>query len=991
MRFLSVLVWALLLMCSWSHASAWTYKDCPDAWQGKTYKKGDSVSVGSGVYVCQVDITWSSGQAVNDAYFWKFVGNRECGLTYTRPDSIVVSSSSQVSSSSSQNRERINGEPSSWTAEGKRTHICDISMKPQESNCIFPEQLSGSTFRVPKNVTRFGKSALRLCSVNEGAKPTAIVYALDRSGSMVSNDPNSIADDAFRKAAEIQYSIDSSSLAAYIPFSGEAHMNLSIGLDTLKGSHLAKFKGQQYINDNTALNPGGTNYLSAITEAARVLADPKLANHQKMIFFLTDGEPTVPTTPTREMLIKRMVQGIWRDGKMQGYAWVEGTDTLDIPTIHTLFLSDTTQADSLKVKSNRRLVDFMAYRSGELNGTYGAFHHIQKAEDIDPILRKLINTYVKSSIPTGLELKHLGTNEVIRVSQQDLTPDAQGNYQVTMNDNLNLKPGRNQLSLRATYTDIADTNTRYDFEVLTTDSIMNNNTQLSPSPFWTQCYLSTGIFAFNHKKQSVEFFQPADSNATLQFVQDVQTDGNPETLDLEVRSLKTQDFLRVQVKKTSQTPIDGQFIYEGPLRIQWDKSQDLSNAFLESQAYDSLSFVWTNPNDIAEQATGFQKILWTITELDSIVLRDTNINAKLDQIWIHFKTRPNSADRKRLQIAWDWPLKRGGRQNINWEKTGQIQVRDSNTWIWTLDEDSWLQYTGLPLDSLLQAKIQAKYESWRPVENYDRKILLDRMEPMVQKAFVSAVTDGSDRSDTLRILYTEAMDGLAVTEDKIYDFWTRGQIIESYDYGPKERWGASTHVLFMKNQDSGFWVQPGDSVKPRKKLGYATDLSGNTTPLAHPFVYIDGNRRQSVQVTALGVLDPQDPNLIQDSSLILRVFDGNVEVHKDMKAEGRVGLSWGPIKVARDETDPSKLLFPWKIWIYDTQGQYVQKSEGVVDCQSPELQDRCRSEEGIKVFFQWDMKSSEGRWVGTGAYPILGKLRDQDVQVILGVQRGSRP
>ena len=100
-----------------------------------------------------------------------------------------------------------------------------------------------------------------------------------------------------------------------------------------------------------------------------------------------------------------------------------------------------------------------------------------------------------------------------------------------------------------------------------------------------------------------------------------------------------------------------------------------------------------------------------------------------------------------------------------------------------------------------------------------------------------------------------------------------------------------------------------------------------------------------------------------------------------------MGVIWGPIKIPKEADQRVLQLFRWEFWVYTNMGGYVAGHKGKIDCKSPELYDRCRSEEGIKVFLEWDKRSKEGRMVGAGAYLLKGNLQGKAFLGQVGIKR----
>jgi hypothetical protein len=198
---------------------------------------------------------------------------------------------------------------------------------------------------------------------------------------------------------------------------------------------------------------------------------------------------------------------------------------------------------------------------------------------------------------------------------------------------------------------------------------------------------------------------------------------------------------------------------------------------------------------------------------------------------------------------------------------------------------------------------------------------------------------------------------------------------------------SEIRILRSEARNQEFTARAGDSVRMHTDDYSLQDMAGNAPWLANPYLFIDGEARAQVVVPVLG--NPDAAEGLSDTTFRLTLMTGDADLKGWFEGQGTLGVGYGPIKVATDETVQAKMKFRWSIGVFDGMGQFVAQQSGLLDCTSPELSSRCRSEEGVSVGFEWNYRDQYGRRVGSGVYLLKFQLNSFEETSRLGVMRGT--
>jgi hypothetical protein len=836
--------------------------------------------------------------------------------------------------------------------------------------CIFPQQLQGAVLRVPRNVTRFSRNAFRLCGAAGSGPRTAVVYLMDHSFSMTypTIDPTGIAAGAFHAALRRQAAIDSGSVAGYIPFS-TGILGDTVAPAPLDSAQLARL--------TTAIHStydGNTNYIAPFELAQQWLARPEYDGWNKLVIFLSDGAPNEGWLPSAQLLYQP-----------------------DFPAVHGIYLGTSNTDEGIKV------VDFLSWLTRDpRDASPGTFHHITTVDELAPVIDQLVQTYVYTATPTSMELVHQQTQVAIAVDQQQLLDLGDTSFSVIMDNNMPLVRGTNTLVLRSTYS--AGAPIEISFTVQVSDTIMNRELELQGAPFQTSCYDYNGMTILDSRRLQSDLLDRTDDRCYVQFTTEASNNyGDSLSFQLSAGSGDRQSF----AARLQATEADSGFVlYEAEVPLQWMASPTGGDQRLQLDRLDTIDALWQHPDDQRDAIGARQRAFWRLPKLDTLAYFDDDHDGHLDRLSAEFATALHASDLPLLEWKLPWigalsdTVLLAAPRNLTapWTPADSLLTphlsADSLRLEWSLPQDSLDLRTGLEGLAPAQLVRTSARPDWRAPDTLT-PIQLDRMAPLLRRARVLVDQQRDENPvDTLRLFFTETIDWAGSGEIPLFDFQVRlpgarhHEQRPAYDYTAwfLER-PAELRAMMSERRNADFRVHPGDSVRMRSDVPALRDLAGNLAWEENPYVYIDGTLRALVVHTVLGEADPDA--LHSDTAITAHVLPGGTNLEDWLEERGTLGVGWGPIKVARDETDPAKLTFPWSVEIYDIQGQYVARASGVLDCREPAFEAACRDEDGISLAFEWNYRSESGREAGSGVYLFRARLAGDEQLLRLGVRRNS--
>ena len=242
----------------------------------------------------------------------------------------------------------------------------------------------------------------------------------------------------------------------------------------------------------------------------------------------------------------------------------------------------------------------------------------------------------------------------------------------------------------------------------------------------------------------------------------------------------------------------------------------------------------------------------------------------------------------------------------------------------------------------------------------------DKIGPVVRSANVVA------KSATIRQLtvnFSESMGADSGTGSYFLEFRMLRDGVQKGELVPVRSgtWGKNRtnySVYFIGQSDS--LPSVGDSV--RLVPASIADLSGNPAQKNNRWVRLTGEQYVGVTSSKVVDLDPaaapdKDSTVLISTAPLTGKFE---DAEKEAGAPGflvRYDLS----ALVSDTIKANTVKIDYDVHYYTNLGQYVNSAKGSVACTDAVFNGDCTSHPG-NVYFGWNMRSSKGRLVGTGAY-----------------------
>lgn len=251
----------------------------------------------------------------------------------------------------------------------------------------------------------------------------------------------------------------------------------------------------------------------------------------------------------------------------------------------------------------------------------------------------------------------------------------------------------------------------------------------------------------------------------------------------------------------------------------------------------------------------------------------------------------------------------------------------------------------------------------------------DKVGPIVLSATVS------NKGTTLSVLsltLSESLNG-GVNSDSIiqYRFWRAGVMNPTV-------MRASSAAAYNGNYRYDFYFEShqselpavGDSV--RLAPGVATDLGGAHPHENNPWVRIVGEQKVTTESSELVELGP-DTSKVTGPAAKTVLVDESVTAKEAAAATGSHGelISFNMAEVLANENTIrgdsvppltiDSVAIHYEVYYYTNLGEYVNSAKGKILCSDSIFGGDCTVHKG-NVFLAWNMRSKNGRLVGTGAY-----------------------
>lgn len=266
--------------------------------------------------------------------------------------------------------------------------------------------------------------------------------------------------------------------------------------------------------------------------------------------------------------------------------------------------------------------------------------------------------------------------------------------------------------------------------------------------------------------------------------------------------------------------------------------------------------------------------------------------------------------------------------------------------------------------------------------------ITDKVGPILLSA---SVANKDDDISVLTLIFSESLEANDMGVDSLFEyrFWRSGQMNGSVmrpSSGTSFEGNFKYDVYFSARASEVPLV--GDSV--RFVPGVAIDLGGARPHANNPWVRIVGEQKAVIESTDLVELTPETAPPPESPTVTIYLFDKDKDIEDVIAETGLPGqlvdfdmaeLLYNENSIRDSALSPltaDSISITYESYYFTNLGQYVNSSNGTILCSDSIFGGDCTANPG-NVFLSWNMRSAEGRLVGTGAY--IARL---DIRVKVG-------
>ncbi|MDB9744082.1 PKD domain-containing protein [Fibrobacterales bacterium] len=287
---------------------------------------------------------------------------------------------------------------------------------------------------------------------------------------------------------------------------------------------------------------------------------------------------------------------------------------------------------------------------------------------------------------------------------------------------------------------------------------------------------------------------------------------------------------------------------------------------------------------------------------------------------------------------------------------------------------------------------------------------IDSMTPLIKTAYLFGASN-TEGKDTLYFDFTENLDTASFNAASPFQI----RALEK-DYTPSlefpkatrrhlgwSRSGKNLGLLLTAAERTNlkFKPLPGDSVKAANCQGCITDLAGNIASEKSPLVEFLGVIKSVFESNILINFDDVEKYTSQTNSQGNQVIFGEPEgiergVTLEEVSQGRAGVMTYfsiDLDTKKDkngqlvEVTKEDLSWNYKLYYYTSTGDYVASQNGNLLCTDKMFNGNCLTSPIRAIFLPWNLRSQEGRLVGSGAYMQQIQMEGSDATFTIGVNR----
>lgn len=266
------------------------------------------------------------------------------------------------------------------------------------------------------------------------------------------------------------------------------------------------------------------------------------------------------------------------------------------------------------------------------------------------------------------------------------------------------------------------------------------------------------------------------------------------------------------------------------------------------------------------------------------------------------------------------------------------------------------------------------------------------LEDHVGEILTGASLSVEDDISVLTLSISEALaDSQTVDLPQAFEFkrWRSGTLSTGVVEASYSVRVAPDRVQLYYHVLAGDAPEPGDSVRFVPDL--AMDMSGNTPHESNPWVRVTGGGAVSVASTEVVTLTPETAPAENSPTVETIAVAAGSSAEDVSKATGRHGqlVSFDGILGALEDVNSNLeegeeaytvdgIEIDYETYYFTNLGEYVNSAHGTIKCSDDIFAGDCTT--GNKaLFLAWNMRSSSGRLVGTGAYVVR-----LDVRMLVG-------
>ena len=367
-----------------------------------------------------------------------------------------------------------------------------------------------------------------------------------------------------------------------------------------------------------------------------------------------------------------------------------------------------------------------------------------------------------------------------------------------------------------------------------------------------------------------------------------------------------------------------------------------------------------------------------VPKIETAGMYDRNGDGIGDSIYVKFSYAP---DREDAPDSLYWVFR-----DTSSSKFSSFERVDNESVSLTSDAFTSGIFTGLA-SVAYSGSISAYYTYDGDVFRLDG-ILDDHVGEILTGASLSVEDDIS----VLTLSISEALaDSQTVNLPQAFEFkrWRSGTLSMGVVEASYSVRSAPDRVQLYYHVLAGDAPEPGDSVRFVPSL--AMDMSGNTAHENNPWVRVTGGGAVSVASTEVVSLTPETAPSEKSPTVETIAVAAGRSAEEVAVATGRHGqlVSFDGILGALEDVNSNlkegekaytvdDIEIEYETYYFTNLGEYVNSAYGTINCSDAIFSGDCTT--GKKaLFLAWNMRSSSGRLVGTGAYVVR-----LDVRMLVG-------